>query len=119
MYTLVDSILYFKLYTPWQAKNVLALPPSSVGDVLQSLYESLTSGTHSEISRIYNKIRDKYNWKNMSANITKSAFLFRMAKITSQTDMVLRGCYKLMVPSSRPFSEIIIDFLLPMSKSNK
>lgn len=60
LYTLVDDILHFKLYTSWQAKNVLALPQALVGDVLKSFHDSLTSGAHSGIAKTYHKIREKY-----------------------------------------------------------
>lgn len=119
LYTLVDVVFHFKVYTCGQAKNILALPETLIDDVLKAYHESLASGAHMGIAKTYNRIREKYFWRNMTADIKKyirSCLKYQVNKPDRQGPI---GLLEPILPSTVPFSEIIIDYLGPLPSSNR
>lgn len=118
-YVLRDGILYRKLFTPWSSKQVIVLPKLLTVEVLRAYHDSLTGGAHSGIAKTIGKIKEKYYWDGMVKQVSEYVRNCFRCQVNKPDKQKPAGLLNPIIPAVQPFSDVTIDYVSPLTKSNK
>ena len=108
-----DGLVWKKVHTtqPYDEPFRLIVPQSLKHQILTNYHDSMLSG-HRGIQTTYNKIRDRYFWKNMYnevSNYCNTCQECNKKKVTNEIKAPLQP-----IPTERPFQTIGMDLIGPL-----
>lgn len=115
-YEVVNGLLHRRLWTDQEKILALCLPKSMRKDALENFHDSPSMG-HLGIRKTYHKIRKRYFWPKIHANVinyVQSCHACNARKTDTQQQV---GKLQPLPPVSRPFKRIGMDKLGPLPQS--
>ncbi|XP_072143827.1 retrovirus-related Pol polyprotein from transposon 412 isoform X2 [Dermacentor andersoni] len=115
-FTLQDSLLVKKNFSPVRANYLLVVPSGLRPEVLHALHDDPTAG-HLGFSRTLSRIQEKYYWPRLTADVTRYVRTWRDCQRRKTPPTRPAGLLQPIEPPCRPFQQIGMDLLGPFPTS--
>uniref|UniRef100_A0A090XF40 RNA-directed DNA polymerase n=2 Tax=Ixodes ricinus TaxID=34613 RepID=A0A090XF40_IXORI len=115
-FSLVNGILFRRAKGYEAERLALAVPRTMRQEILVSCHDDVTAG-HLGIKRTIDKIRQRYFWPRMFADITRYVMSCPDCQTRKTPPLRPAGLLQPLPPAQRPFQRVGMDFLGPLTSS--
>lgn len=115
-FSLVNGILFRRAKGYEAERMALAVPRTLRQEILVSCHDDVTAG-HLGIKRTIDKIRQRYFWPRMFADITRYVMSCPDCQTRKTPPLRPAGLLQPLPPAQRPFQRVGMDFLGPLTSS--
>jgi hypothetical protein len=118
-YVLQDNILYKKGISERGNLHLLVIPETLKSQIMEIFHDDPIQGAHLSFSKCFDKIKLRFYWQNMIAEIKRYIKSCPICQAFNKTTQKKQGCLQPVERPRIPFLKLGIDFAGPFPRSKR